>query len=425
MKKSLNDMAILYPYQSEIIKIPDRFQIHKKSRQIGYSFTFAYKAVKRCIFQDRDQLILSASQRQSSRVMYYAEKFINAFMIMPECKGVKLEIDAKTEKRFNNGKQILTMPSNPDTTRGFPGDVILDEYALHKDDEKIFEAILPSITGGHGENKGYCIDILSSPMGMNNMFYKIYSDLDRFKSFYRNSVNIYDAIARSKGRFNPDIEAIKANYDEESFRQEFLCEFIDEATAYFTYELLKSCIDDYEPTQLKGKTFIGIDIGRTHDRTVIAVISELEERRRLKRLEVLFNIPFGEQRKTIKQIIQEENPQKVLIDKGAIGMQIAEELEHDYTFCEGIQINNIVKSDCATTARKFMEDKNFKFLDDENGHKLITEFHTIARKVSIQNNISFDSPRDNTGHGDKAWAVMLGLLASKEPTFEPQIRTLG
>src|SRR4030095_2675152 len=310
-------MSILYPYQKELVKRKNRFEINVKSRQVGYSFAFAYVVVKRCLFQNRDQLIVSASHRQSKRVMFYCEQFIRSFKNLPCLKGLKLITDTRTEKRFSTGKQILCLPSNPETIRGFPGDVFLDEFALYKNDTRIFEAILPSIT------RGYNLTISSTPLGRQNLFHEIFTERKKYKDYKRYSLNVYEA---KKQGFKADIESIKKNFDEESFRQEYLCEFVDESTAYFTYELLRNCIDDYDSRRLKGPVYTGIDIGRVNDLTVIASICLVKDRFYLKRLDILENSAFGEQKETIRQVLQEEEPAAVFIDKGGIGLQLAEEL---------------------------------------------------------------------------------------------------
>jgi phage FluMu gp28-like protein len=391
----------LYPYQKKLVNRDNRFEINVKSRQVGYSFAFAYAAVKRCMFSGRDQLIVSASHRQSKRVMFYCDMFIRAFKKLPQLAGLKLDADTLTEKRFNNGKQILCLPSNPETIRGFPGDVFLDEFALYKNDARIFEAILPSIT------RGYKLSISSTPLGRQNLFHEIFSDTKKYKDYKRYKINIYDA---AKEGFKVDINSIKQNFDEESFRQEYLCEFIDESTAYFTYDLLRNCIDDYEPGNLKGPVYLGIDIGRTNDNTVIAAICEGSGRFRLKRLEILGRKSFTEQRETIMQIISEEEPVSVFIDKGGIGMQLAEELEEKFTFAKGITLTNSIKNDAVTFTKKLLEEKNFRFCDER---ELIGEFHSIKRNISTGQNIKFESLRTKKGHGDRAWAVILALYAAK------------
>ena len=396
------NLSILYPYQKSLVKRNNRFEINVKSRQIGYSFAFAYEVVKRCLFENRDQLIVSASHRQSKRVMYYREQFIHSFLNIPSLSSLKLLVDTQTEKRFSSGKQIMCLPSNPETIRGFPGDVFLDEFALYKNDSRIFEAILPSIT------RGYNLTISSTPLGKQNLFYEIFNDINRYKDYKRYSINIYEA---KKQGFKVDINSIKKNFDEESFRQEYLCEFIDESTAYFTYDLLRNCADDFDPAIIKGPVFIGIDIGRTNDLTVIAAVTECAGRFFLNKLEVLKGAAFSEQKSVIEQVISEAEPQLAFIDKGGIGLQLAEELEENYTFVKGISLTNQIKRDAVTFTKKLMEERNFKFEDDR---ELISEFHSVKRNITTGNNIRFESPRTKKGHGDRAWAVMLALLAGKQ-----------
>jgi len=358
------------------------------------------------MFENRDQLIVSASHRQSKRVMYYCEQFIRSFKNLPQLNNLKLMVDTQTEKRFSNGKQIMCLPSNPETIRGFPGDVFLDEFALYKNDSRIFEAILPSIT------RGYNLTISSTPLGRQNLFYEIYNDKNRYRDYKRYRINVYEA---KKQGFKVDIGSIKQNFDEESFRQEYMCEFIDESTAYFTYDLLRYCIEDYDPAVLKGPVYIGIDIGRTNDLTVIACVTDCAGRFFLNRLEVLKGAAFREQKSAIEQVLLESEPRQVYIDKGGIGLQLAEELEEEFTFVKGISLTNHLKNDAVTFTRKLMEERNFKIEDDR---ELISEFHSVSRNVTSGNNIKFESPRTKKGHGDRAWAVMLALLAAKHGNDE-------
>jgi len=395
-------MAILLPYQKALASRTGRFHLDVKSRQVGYSFAAGYTAVKKCLTQNRNILIVSASQRQSNNVMNYCKSFIKYFLRLPALQGVDTTIDSKTEVRFNlNDKAIFCLPASPNTIRGFPGDVILDEFPFYKNDEDIYRAVFPSIT------RGFDIWILGSPLGQNNLFYKIYSEHDTYRDYNRGSINIYEAQAQG---MKVDIDTLKRNMDEESFRQEYMCEFIDEKTAYFTYELLKKCIAEYNPSELKGKTFIGIDIGRSHDLTAITVLTEIGSVLFKKRIEVMRNTDFQTQYDTICQIIYEESPSSVLIDKGVIGMQLAEMLEKQFGFCKGVQFNPLFINDIVTNGKKLMEQGNFKIDDDRD---LVTQFHSIQRVVTPQNNVKFSSERNSKGHSDKAWSALLAMQATK------------
>lgn len=393
---------VLLPYQKNLVKQKARLSITKKSRQIGYSFGFGFKAVYRALFTKKNQLIISASQRQSRIVMSYVTKFIQSFSYLNQFKGLKLELDQAHEKKFiqaYGGASIHSLPPNPDTIRGFNGDIILDEYALYKNSDKVYEAMLPAILRGHN------VDISSTCYGIQNMFYKIYTNEIIYKDYERISIDIYEAI---KQGLKVDIDLIKNNYDEESFRQEFLAEFIDESTSYFPYSLIRESIYDYG--NIEGKCYIGIDIGRINDRTAIIVIREFNGIYYLTRKELLKNTAFDVQLNIIKQIFFEEQPDKVMIDKTGLGMQIAETLEKLYTFCYGVTFTNIYISDIVTFAKKLFETKNIRITDDKD---LISEIHAIKKEVTLANNIKFSADRTTKGHSDSAFALFMALHSAK------------
>lgn len=397
-------MSILLPYQSLRSKDNSKFIIDLKARQIGFSFEAAYTSLKRAVLEKRNQLIVSASQRQASRVMIYIEKFFRAFKKLPSCSNLKFVKDAATTKELSNGAMILSLPPSPETIRGFDGDIILDEFSLYKNDNKVYEAILPSIL------RGYSIRIIGTPLGCNNKFYQIWNNTDnKYPDFKRNSINIYEAIAQG---LKVDIEEIKRNYDEDSFRQEFMCEFIDDSSSYFPYELIRNCIDDYG--EIQGVNYMGIDIGRTHDRTVIFVVTKYNEHLYESRKQVLDKMPFDQQKEIIKQIYHETKCERVRVDKGAIGYQLAEELEKEIN-AEGIMMTAPEKVDICTLAKKYMEQKKLHLKDDR---EVITDIHSIQKIISQTNDIKFNSPRDSSGHGDRAWALFEAIKASQTGDFK-------
>jgi len=65
------------------------------------------------------------------------------------------------------------------------------------------------------------------------------------------------------------------------YRQEFLCEFTDEATAFLTYDQITACEDPslvpfstVEPlTRESRELFVGVDVGRVRDLTVVWVLA--------------------------------------------------------------------------------------------------------------------------------------------------------
>lgn len=375
--------------------------IWHKSRQIGLSFASGYEAIFDCVLNNTNKLIVSSSQRQSNIIMNYVEKFLEIFQKINSLKNLKLTVDTKTEKRFtHNDKAILCLPCNPAAIRGFNGDVILDEFAFHRNDTEVYQAAIGCIT------RGFKMKIVSTGLGKKNMFYKINNEYWRYQGFKKKRITIYDAINNG---LNIDVSEIRNSIDDDTFRQEYMCEFVDESTAYFPYDLLVTAIDDYNiPSETE--TFIGIDIGRHNDNTVIATISKIGNIYFLKNLEVLKDKNFDEQFKIINQIIYDNDPIKIYIDKTGIGMQLSEELEKNFIQAEGITFTNNIINELITNAKKLFETRKFKIFDDK---KLISDFHSITKEISKSNKISYRTERTAEGHGDRAWAVMLGLLAGK------------
>jgi phage FluMu gp28-like protein len=400
-------LSILYPYQKELIDRNNRFEINVKARQIGYSFAFAYKMLKRCILENRDQLIISASIRQSKRVMQFVEQFYRAFKMLEEFKSLSMVVDTQTEKRFTTGKAIYCLPAKPETVRSFAGDVLLDEFSLYKEDVKIYEAIYPSIT------RNYDIIINSTPLGKSNLFFEITDSISnptkkKYKDFKLYQLTIYEAI---KQGLKIDIENLKNNLDDESFRQEYECQFIDETTSYFAYELLKNCFEDYE--YIKGLTRIGVDIGRTTDKTSTAGITQSNENLKyyLTTLDTLGKTDFNSQYERIISIYKNTGAVSGYVDKGAVGYQLAETLENDLMNMKGVFTNQVnFMNDVITFCKMLMEQGKFKFSSDNRD--LINDFHKI-QKVTVNNKTAFVIPRDKTGHGDRAVATMLALYGFK------------
>lgn len=401
-------MPILLPYQSELVQRRNRFEINVKSRQVGYSFGFGFKKTLR-ILEDRDQLIMSPTLRQSRTVMSYIEKFIEAFMRLPQCRGLKLITDNVYEKRFNNRKAIICLPASPTTARSLSGDTLLDEFSMFKKDREVYEAITPSIT------RGYDLDICGTPLGQNNLFHEIYSQQSKYKKFKRYSLNIYQAIEQG---LKVDVEDIKASFDEESFAQEYLCEFIDSKTTFFPYELLRRCIDDYDEN-IKGASYIGVDIGRTNDLTCIVETRESNGIYYHMKRDTMKNAEFDDQEFTIKQRYQESGAVAGMVDKGAVGYQLAEKLERDLSGMVGVFTNlPSFFNPAVTYCKRLMEQGKFKITEDR---KLINAFHKIQKNVAVNNTVTFVIKRDKDGHGDEAVAAILSLYANHQ-TITPRAR---
>ena len=163
----------LLDWQKSYIEDQSRFVFLAASRQSGKSFSIALKRVVRALAGARLGVLLSRGERQSIELM---EKVKMHCHIMGAVLQDETTFFRDTEllqhtAKFPNGSRIIALPANPDTARGFSGDVDLDEFALHKDSRAIWAALAPVAT------RGYSIGMASTFKGQENEFYRIAKDL--------------------------------------------------------------------------------------------------------------------------------------------------------------------------------------------------------------------------------------------------------
>ena len=224
---------ILLGYQRRFVEDPARFRLWVASRQIGKSFALSLDGSLKSQDGKRDILFLSASQRQSKALM---RKFYQHLKALGALTGAaKLAArENREECELANGNTVLSLPANPETARGFSGDVYLDEFAMHRESRAIWAALFPSIT------RGYSIAVASTPMGKQGKFWDLWSRND---AFTKHLTTIHNDVADGLAI---DVAELKAGLDDpDSWAQEYECEFVDEATAFLTHELITSC--EFDP----------------------------------------------------------------------------------------------------------------------------------------------------------------------------------
>lgn len=140
MTDAVLPIADVPAYQADALRSEARFTWNCWARQTGKSFTFALRRLLRGLLRKRDQIILSAGERQSREVMEKARQHCVALKVWHEWhdrgyfRGTRFR---QLEIRLPGGLRIIGLPANPMTARGFSGDVFLDEFAMHRDDEAI------------------------------------------------------------------------------------------------------------------------------------------------------------------------------------------------------------------------------------------------------------------------------------------------
>lgn len=412
----------LLEYQKLDMESPARFRWNCWARQTGKSFTKSLRRILRGLERRRNQIFLSAGERQSRELMLKARQHCQALQIAAEFHEEKSFRDMQIKQLeivLPGGVRIIGLPANPQTARGYTGDVFLDEFAMHMRDREIWAALFPTLLRGAGE-----LDVASTPRGCGNMFFDL-RDNDQFSA---STVTLHDAIAQG---LPADAEQIRrAIGDEEIFRQEFLCEFLDEATAFLTYEQILACVDAelvthsaLAPLELERRElFAGVDIGRVRDLTVIWVVaanyvssaaapSRTLQMLRTKAIVEMSGAPFREQFAVLAQLLALRQVRRCCIDAGGLGMQLAEQAIERFGphRVESVVFTSALKSQLAGELRIAVENRRILIPHDD---RIVRDWHSLTRDVGAGGHFRLSAPRSQGSHADRFWAAALAVHAA-------------
>lgn len=381
---------------------------------------FAVEAALSCALVPCDKWVaLSRGQRQvvewitkaaewSDYVCFYANKTF----------GLNLSCVAKREEvAFSNGSRIIGIPANADTARGYSANVILDEFAYHQHADKIWSAVFPYITNNIAHE--WKIRVGSTVAGRNNKFWKLFSE--RGSVFRKYLVPVHKAVAEG---MPIDIPALKkAIGDEDIWRQEYECIPVEGTTTLIGYDLIHAA-QSHEATResplsildsYAKKFFLGIDIGRKHDITVVwcaELVGDVAITRFVKEFR---HTEFETQQAFILDCLSRRSCTFCCIDATGIGAQLAEAAYKRYPGkVEQCMFSAPFKKQIYLGMQKDFQAGMIQIPhDDENaiGGSIEEDIHNVQRVFTSSGNLLFYAPTNDDGHSDRASALALCLHA--------------
>jgi phage FluMu gp28-like protein len=453
----------LLPYQERWIADDAKLKIVVKSRQTGFSFAGALRAVLRCLERRTTWILLSKGERQSKLLMEKVQdhvKAIGAASQYYESNFMEGTLTKQLEVRFPNGSVIYGLPANPDTARGYSGHATLDEFAFHADSQKIYAALFPTISRGFG------LELISTPNGQQGKFYEIAKAaglVDRGSEFgIRDSapeprianpesrpwsghrVTIYDAV-RQGLPWNID-ELRRGVDDEETWQQEYCCAFLSDAANYIPMELIMGCVSEEATTEWSPESevrgpasvtpdaghrtsdlYLGVDIGRKRDLTVAWLFEKLGDVLWSRELLTMKGTTFDAQEKAIDDLIIGSSDHRAIrqptdhpivrrccIDQSGLGLMLAERLAKKYgAIVEPVQFTAQVKERLAPMVKQLFEDRLVRIPDNR---EIRADINAVKRFVTPAGNVRFDAEHTDKGHADRFWALALAANAACQPT---------
>lgn len=392
-----------YEYQEQYLKDNSRLNVVNKSRQTGFTFAAAFKRFWRGWTGKTNsdtEIIISVSQRASDTVMRYIKSFCYKVGVNEK---LGTSVWNANQITFDSGVSVFTLPQSPSTIRSLHGNVLLDEAAHFEKGKEIKEAVMPFLSRGYG------MDAISTPRGCDEFFYQTFWENTHF--------NHYNVPWHSCPDLTQEnLEPIWATMDEDSRRQEYECEFLDESIAYFPYSLIMSCVDselEVGEMPLVRQKGTGIDIGRVKDATeVVGIMNDGA----VGMIRTMKGVKFEDQLVAIRPILAMTN--RACIDSTGIGMMMAEKLQSEFgSVIEPCTFTQDLKEQWATQVRVALEkgvpqsDGSYVKLKLPNNRDLINQIHSMKR-IPTSTGVRFDVEKNDKHHGDKFWALALGWHAA-------------
>jgi phage FluMu gp28-like protein len=414
---------VLQGWQQRWMRDRSRRKFLVKSVQVGGSFIATLEVVIDCIERKTLWIMLSASDRQSIEMMEKVKMHCAAMGAAIEDEPPSFFEDTKIIQHtavFPNGSRIIALPANPDTARGFSGNVLLDEFAIHRDAKAIWKAMVGRTL------RGFRLIVLSSFKGKQNKFYDLAKELGladgvapdpnpmHNETWSGHWVDIRLAVQEG---LNIDLAELERTVgDTDIFNEEFLCIPTDGAQDFIGIELVLSCESpaasitfDYES---RPGLYFGFDIARKRDLSVIWIIELLEDGTKLTRgVITMWRMKFEEQKAIARKVAAV--CERGCVDATGIGANLAENLSDEFPGrIEAVEFSGPNKERMAMALKTDMENRAFLLPDGDVAIRRAIQ--AVKKFTGSTGGVRFDAARTAQGHADEFWAAALANAAAQK-----------
>ncbi|MBA3833597.1 MAG: hypothetical protein H0X34_17230, partial [Chthoniobacterales bacterium] len=163
----------------------------------------------------------------------------------------------------------------------------------------------------------------------------------------------------------------------------------------------------------------GLDIGESRDRTTLAIVKRIGDKRSLIHLESHKLTDDKLLDDLAAKAIGVYHCQRVAIDKTGLGLFPSKRIKQVYgSKIEQVDFTSGSKEDLATglydavQAEEIELPASYLFNGVDEIPLLRDDVYAIRRLVTAAGNVRYDAPRTAAGHADRAWALMLAIHAA-------------
>lgn len=453
---------VLERYQIAYLIDPTSFKITNKTRQAGGSLIVsAAKFFKAYRNENYRCDIVSVNQKEASDKIQTVRNFWESLPIRwrhPLSKDNELAIAFHAGRR----RSVINSIAASAGVRGGQKDVVFDEAAHIPTFDQLFVAALPATIRDKG---GF--DVISTPLGNQGKFAELwlnqtgkYNHWSRHEFYWWHVTEFCtDIEAADKAwkedyqknpsampeffeRFGKDrVKEVADSLTWEEFLQEYCGVLVDEASAYFPWELLNTVRKQTEqqpgsdewleqwfsrPEDNESEIYIGVDFAEgkhtSSDATSIQIVEKASDGRLLLRYSSDLKgdqwTSFDNQLNHISDLISRFRPQRVSVDETGLGRKLAQDLKERHgALIEPVTFTAINKEQMALNVKGLME-RNRIWIPYDN-KQLAHQIHSVQRTLSPSGNSLYSGKP----HDDMFWALALACKSANRASF--RILTIG
>jgi len=273
--------------------------------------------------------------------------------------------------------------------------------------------------------------MLSTPWGRDHIFYHSFKNPNYWSQHVR-----AEECPRISKEF---LDEQRMDIGELRYKMEYEAEFVEDENSFFSQDLIRECIEDYDlidESQLKtegkiaGDYHLGADFGKRIDYSVVTLLKQ-EENERLRLIflkQFALGTPYTEVAAFIQRLNQKFDIRKGFVDQSAVGESLVEEIKEFAPQIDGLTFTAKVKQDLMILLQTRMEQKRLilpldrVLLSQINEQQYRFGKAKPTEKPEEKGIMTFHHPPGT--HDDQLWALALAVYARKEKEPEPRLYTI-
>ncbi|QYM92242.1 terminase large subunit domain-containing protein [Dickeya zeae] len=403
-----------------------------KSRQIGATWYFAFEAFENAVLTGEPQIFLSASRAQAEVFRSYIVNIAQPYFDIT-LTGNPI--------RLSNGAELRFLSTNKNTAQSYSGHLYCDEYFWVPNFARLNE-----VASAMATHDKWRTTYFSTPSAKTHQAYPFWTGEEwkrgnkkragvNFPGFdelrdggrlcpdgqWRYVITMEDAI---RGGFNlASLEKLRNRYNVDTFNMLYMCVFVDNKDAVFSFDDLERCgVDpatwqDHDPTASRPfgnrEVWGGYDPARSGDlSTFVIVAPPIYEGEKFRVLLVVnwHGMNFRYQANQIKKLFQRYHFTYIGIDVTGIGAGVFENIQHfAMRQATAIRYGVETKNRLVMKAADVVESQRIEWDQDEKA--IPASFMAIRRTTTASGNaMTFIADRSaETGHAEAFFAIAHAL----------------